>query len=688
MQWKLFHTPLLAGLLFWFCPIDRVANAGLGPENVVLVVNADSQDSRTIANHYAHLRSIPSRNIIVLDDVPDAMQIELAGFRELILKPLLQEIDARQLAPQTKAIVYSAGFPYAIGVRTHHAKLGASQEGISPTDLAGLKKVFTPTASINGLTYFYRYVLGDSEQYLAPGSNLYARASFQRYFDNPFLGDEAQVFNDAKQAAKEKKHEVAATSFTGLFEKYPTQHPIAIQAAQQYALAKMSDEAMEMLRQAVQAGWTSGRFLRTDPALVSLLAADGFVNLLESLEDAPIDYQPPIGFTQEGLWTRNGVTNRVADGHGTNYLMSMMLAVTRGKGTTVDQAIDYLTRSAQVDSTHPSGTFYFTNTKDVRSTTRMPSVQAATDYLDWLGQRSELVTSPIPLKRFDCIGVMFGTANYVWSASDSLILPGAIGDNLTSLGGYMAKAGQTKLTDFLVAGGAVSSGTVVEPYALQFKFPLPLMYPYYAAGTSAIEAFHLSVASPYQLLIVGDPLCQPFAKPPQHRIALGVGKGKAKGMLALQVSPASDPQAEEVAIEQIEVFINGKLVTRTPAKQNLLFKETDLGPGVHEIRLCLIAAGAVGARSGKVLVHTHQAIDTPTLEVVADEKELTFRVAGRNADRIELMHHQELAGTVTGNEGELKIEAGRFGKGPVRFQPVLIKGDQRIPGRVQVVQVK
>ena len=42
----------------------------------------------------------------------------------------------------------------------------------------------------------------------------------------------------------------------------------------------------------------------------------------------------------------------------------------------------------------------------------------------------------------------------------------------------------------------MSSGTVAEPYALQFKFPLPMMYGYYAKGVSAIEAFYLSVTSP------------------------------------------------------------------------------------------------------------------------------------------------------------------------------------------------
>ncbi len=48
---------------------------GIG-ENVLLIVNADSVDSKTIANHYAKLRSIPREQIVYLSGI-DSKTINL-----------------------------------------------------------------------------------------------------------------------------------------------------------------------------------------------------------------------------------------------------------------------------------------------------------------------------------------------------------------------------------------------------------------------------------------------------------------------------------------------------------------------------------------------------------------------------------------------------------------------------------
>jgi hypothetical protein len=67
---------------------------------------------------------------------------------------------------------------------------------------------------------------------------------------------------------------------------------------------------------------------------------------------------------------------------------------------------------------------------------------------------------------------MTGIADFDWPASGSTVVPGAICENLTSFGGiFTPAAGQTPLSEFLRAGAAGSSGTVIEPYAIQAKFP-------------------------------------------------------------------------------------------------------------------------------------------------------------------------------------------------------------------------
>ena len=172
------------------------------------------------------------------------------------------------------------------------------------------------------------------------------------------------------------------------------------------------------------------------------------------------------------------------------YLPSVMLAVTRGEGTSVDQAVTYLTRASEADHTFPDGTVYLMKTSDVRTKTRFPNFADAMLYLKWLDREVTIEKAVLPKRADDVIGVTFGVAKYDWNASGSTFLPGAIGDNLTSTSGVMHGKGQTKLTELLKAGAAIASGTVAEPYALQFKFPLPAIHAYYADGLSAVEAYY------------------------------------------------------------------------------------------------------------------------------------------------------------------------------------------------------
>ena len=68
------------------------AHAGGGPENVFLVVNEHSLSSKLIANHYADIRKIPENNILYLREVPNKDVVSIEQFKDIILKPILEEI--------------------------------------------------------------------------------------------------------------------------------------------------------------------------------------------------------------------------------------------------------------------------------------------------------------------------------------------------------------------------------------------------------------------------------------------------------------------------------------------------------------------------------------------------------------------------------------------------------------------
>jgi uncharacterized protein (TIGR03790 family) len=93
-------------------------------------------------------------------------------------------------------------------------------------------------------------------------------------------------------------------------------------------------------------------------------------------------------------------------------------------------------------------------------------------------------------------------------------LPGAVGDNLTSLGGVLPSSGnQMPATAWLDAGATASYGNVEEPCNHEEKFArASVLVAHYVAGETLIEAYWKSVQWPGQGLFVGEPLAQPWKR--------------------------------------------------------------------------------------------------------------------------------------------------------------------------------
>jgi hypothetical protein len=82
------------------------ARAGVGPENLFLVVNASSPDSVAVANAFATIRDVPPINVLMLPWQGGTESMSIAAFRSDLLLPVLRAIDARRLGPQIDCIVY------------------------------------------------------------------------------------------------------------------------------------------------------------------------------------------------------------------------------------------------------------------------------------------------------------------------------------------------------------------------------------------------------------------------------------------------------------------------------------------------------------------------------------------------------------------------------------------------------
>ena len=659
-----------------------VARAGLTASEVAVVVNAGSLNSRTLANHYVALRGIPATNVVVLEGVPNSEVVSVADFRDKILRPLLGELERRRIRGHIQCIAYSADFPTAIDVS---ADLQAVQ---------GLPQLFTPVGSLNGLTYLYAQVLANEPGYISLHSNFYARRPLEAYFANPGGSVSQADWTQIQGHISAGEHAQAADGLEEMFKAFPHQFPVAYLAAVQAMQGGDKPRALRLLQQAVAAGWSAADFVKNDKRLDPLRDEAEF-QVLELLLDENIkELQPAAGFDILQTWAPNGVP---ADEprFGLRYLLSTVLGVTRGAGSNLPEAIDVLERAASADFSHPQGGFYFALTDDVRTTTRQWGFIGAVDDLQALGFEAEIIDQPLPLRKPRVLGAQLGTPSFDWANSSSQFVPGAIADNLTSLGGVMTPgAGQTNLSRLLVAGAAGSSGAVTEPYALQEKFPHPNMYVVYARGASLAEAFYCSVTGPYQLLIVGDPLCQPFSFAPQVKLETELRRLQPGQPLELQfVDPgipleewSASPQpvarrTTPLAASQMRLTLDGRDLRQIPMREQLKVALQQIPAGYHEIQLQFVADGAWRMRRAETLpvwIGPSDAI-TLTLPDAQPDAELDRKVSLRDerlvvevqaaaGERVSLLHDVEQLAAAGARQSRFDIPLASLGMGPVRLQ--------------------
>jgi hypothetical protein len=196
-----------------------------------------------------------------------------------------------------------------------------------------------------------------------------------------------------------------------------------------------------------------------------------------------------------------------------------------------------------------------------------------------------VTTEYFPAARKDVLGVMMG-ARQVRPDEVLAYLPGAMAEHFTSAAAIFHSADQTKLSAWIAAGATASAGTVTEPYAIWTKFPHARFFVHYAAGCTMLESFFQAIRCPLQILLVGDPLAQPWA--PADGLALaGVPAGGTAGRFTVEARV--DPAARR-HYGRFLFLLDGRPVGREP---RLELDAARLTEGAHTVR-------AVASRSGLV----------------------------------------------------------------------------------------
>jgi hypothetical protein len=570
--------PFLTGVVCLAMTTGHVF-AGGGPENVLLLVNANSDSSKTIANTYIELRKIPASNVVYIDWTGSLDLGSAANLRDKILLPALKTLEERRLVSQIDYIIYSSDFPWRVDL------LAAFPGHKFPPP-------FDAAASTTGVTYLLGHLLGPN----AATAGSIVQPDVNWYVPGPIL-------------------------------------PNVAQCAQ-------------------------------------------LVNV------------PSRGFRSRYRWDPDGKKS-VDNKNSQRYMLSTMLGVTQGRGNTVEEVLSYLRRSAAADGTRPPGTIYFMWNKDVRSSTRDKCFESVAAQINGLGVRAKVQQGRLPDGAKDVAGLMVGTSDFDLAKANMTIRPGAICEHLTSAGGILTKGDfQTPLSAFLRYGAAGASGTVSEPHAIQAKFPLPSIQLHYARGCSLAEAFYQSISGPYQILIVGDPLCQPWATAPKVMVQGIKANDVVKGTLS--ITPTGVAKGGR-ALGAVEIFVDGVFVGANAPGSTLDIDTTKLPDGYHELRIVGIDSDPVETQGRLILpfsVRNHDAAleitIAPSRVKFADTLRIEVRQPGATA--ITVRQNSRDLGSVKGEAGVVEVSAAKLGRGPTLLQ-AFSEGDVKMisaPVRVLV----
>lgn len=290
----------------------------------------------------------------------------------------------------------------------------------------------------------------------------------------------------------------------------------------------------------------------------------------------------PLAFDSNTRWF-GGIPSDRPDAE--QYFVGVMLGYTGERGNTVAQVLDMIDRSVAVDGTFPGGTFYFMQTNDdLRSSPRHGWYPIVRDAIRALGGQAEhLCCNALPNGAQDVLGLMTGAATVDIEGSGINILPGAFCDHLTSFAGTFDNGSQTKMSRWIANGASGTAGTVEEPCNYPGKFPHARMHLYYFQGLTLGESVLRSLAQiPFQVLVMGDPLTQPFTHIPQVSV-VDAPTGPVSGIIRL--TPDAQTSHPTALISHYDLLIDGATTLTVQRGRVFSLDTTRLSDGWHDLRV-------------------------------------------------------------------------------------------------------
>jgi uncharacterized protein (TIGR03790 family) len=356
---------------------------------------------------------------------------------------------------------------------------------------------------------------------------------------------------------------------------------------------------------------------------------------------------------------------------------AMMLGFCGARGNDVDAVLASLRRGQASDRSAPRGTVYWIEGEDIRARMRNWQFASAQAELTELSVRADISTD-LPAALPGIIGLQMGLADVQPDRAGSF-LPGAMAEHVTSHGAEFDKPIHTKITEWIRAGATATAGTVVEPYANWSKFPNARFFPHYARGHTLLESFYLSLLSPGQLLLLGEPLARPWA--PRFALTLiSMEDNPLKGEAAFVA--AMMPEMQEGLIGY-RVVMNGEALPTSSTSPSFSFDTADLDDGYHELRVVAhmrnIITHSVMSRLDIEVANKDRfvRIEAPVAHAELDGTtpfSVRIDVAGE-PERVEWLHNLRVLDAAPDGERTWRIDPRALGAGPVQLHARAVYDD-------------
>jgi hypothetical protein len=198
-----------------------------------------------------------------------------------------------------------------------------------------------------------------------------------------------------------------------------------------------------------------------------------------------------------------------------------------------------------------------------------------------------------------------------------------------------------------------------------------MMQVHYARGSTVAEAFFQSVYSPYQLLIVGDPLCRPWANIPEVTVSGARPGATVTGILRLQPA-ARFPSGS--TIDHFELFVDSQRGLIGEPGNSLELDTSKIPDGYHEFRVVAVEKGSIRSQGEQILPlvtanhkRTIEATAAPA-NIVPAGQPLVITAKAPGCVRIAVIQGTRGVGVIAGEQGRVEIKPSMLGAGPVRLQ--------------------